>query len=151
MLQLRVTSRQPGKACEPARSSRACAAPAAGGNRIAESVGRLLFIKLLDDADVIVHGYRPGALDGLGLDSWPRQQVRPGLIDLNLDAYGWTGPSRGRRSFDSLVQMSTRIAEAGMRELKRDKPTPLPVQALDHGTGYLMAYAVINALFACGG
>lgn len=107
---------------------------------------RHLLVKLLEDADVIVHGYRPGALDGLGLDAWTRQQVRPGLIDVSLDAYGWTGPWQGRRGFDSLVQMSTGIAEAGMRELERDKPTPLPVQALDHGTGYLMAYAVINAL-----
>lgn len=107
---------------------------------------RTLLLELLADADVVVHGYRPGALDGLGLDAETRQQTRPGLIDVSLDAYGWTGPWRGRRGFDSLVQMSTGIADAGMHELGRDKPTPLPVQALDHGTGYLMAYAVINAL-----
>ncbi|GAA3661570.1 CoA transferase [Microbacterium marinilacus] len=105
--------------------------------------------RLLDQlagADVLVHGYRPGALDGLGLDRDVRQRVRPGLIEVSLDAYGWTGPWAGRRGFDSLVQMSTGIAEAGMRLLDRDRPTPLPVQALDHATGYLMAHAAVRAL-----
>ncbi|GAC70193.1 CoA transferase [Gordonia soli] len=104
------------------------------------------FLDLLAGADIIVHGYRPGALDGLGLDTTLRHNIRPGLIDVSLDAYGWTGPWRTRRGFDSLVQMSTGIAEEGMRRYQRETPTPLPVQALDHSTGYLMAYAVINAL-----
>jgi hypothetical protein len=39
--------------------------------------------------------------------------------------------------------MSCGIAEAGMAWKHADKPTPLPVQALDHGTGYLMAASAI--------
>jgi hypothetical protein len=42
--------------------------------------------------------------------------------------------------------MSSGIAEAGQRWKQSDKPTPLPVQALDHGTGYLMAASVIRLL-----
>ena len=103
-------------------------------------------VDLLAGADVLVHGYRPGALDRLGLDAATRHRVSAGLIDVSLDAYGWTGPWRDRRGFDSLVQMSTGIAEAGMRLLHRDVPTPLPVQALDHGTGYLMAFAVLQGV-----
>ena len=63
-----------------------------------------------------------------------------------LDAYGWTGPWRKRRGFDSLVQMSTGIADAGMRRTASDRPVPLPVQALDHAAGYLMAAAVVRGL-----
>jgi len=107
---------------------------------------RSRFVQLLAKADVLVHGYRPGALDGLGFGEAIRQDVRPGLIEVMLDAYGWSGPWKGRRGFDSLVQMSCGIAEAGMRHLGRDRPTPLPVQALDHATGYLMAFAVLAAL-----
>ena len=103
-------------------------------------------LSLLAEADVLVHGYRPNALDGLGLDSATRARVRPGLVEVGLTAYGATGPFAGRRGFDSLVQMSTGIAEAGMRRLGSDQPTPLPVQALDHATGYLMAAATIRAL-----
>ena len=58
----------------------------------------------------------------------------------------WSGPWAKRRGFDSLVQMSCGIAEAGMHWAGRDVPVPLPVQALDHATGYLMAAAAIRML-----
>jgi crotonobetainyl-CoA:carnitine CoA-transferase CaiB-like acyl-CoA transferase len=104
------------------------------------------FRRLLGEADVLIHGYRPGALDALGFDSAARRDLAPGLVDISLDAYGWSGPWAARRGFDSLVQMSTGIAEAGMRWRKADHPVPLPVQALDHATGYLMAAAAIRGL-----
>jgi hypothetical protein len=110
------------------------------------SADRAVWLELLRGADVLVHGYRADALDHLGLDARTRRDNRPGLIDVSLNAYGWSGPWRNRRGFDSLVQMSTGIAEAGMRLLGRDRPTPLPVQALDHATGYLMAAAVVRGL-----
>ncbi len=104
------------------------------------------FERLLAEADILVHGYRPGALDRLGLDAERRQTLRPGLIDVSLDAYGWTGPWARRRGFDSLVQMSAGIADQGMRQGGRDRPTPLPVQALDHATGYLLAAVAVRGL-----
>ncbi|HXQ46534.1 MAG TPA: CoA transferase [Caulobacteraceae bacterium] len=109
---------------------------------------RQTLLGLLAEADVIVHGYRPGALEHLGLGAAARRAARPGLIDVSLDAYGWTGPWSGRRGFDSLVQMSAGIAEAGMRRAGADRPTPLPVQALDHATGYILATAAVRGLSA---
>lgn len=108
--------------------------------------GRLVFEELLGRADVLVHGLRPGALEGLGLGAERRRALNPGLVDVSLNAYGWGGPWQHRRGFDSLVQMSTGIAEAGMREGGHDRPTPLPVQAIDHATGYLMAAAAVRGL-----
>lgn len=107
---------------------------------------RAVFEQLLAGADVLVHGYRDGALEGLGFGAVWRRQVNPSLIDVSLNAYGWSGPWQQRRGFDSLVQMSAGIADAGMHRLGRDRPTPLPLQALDHATGYLMAAAVVMAL-----
>jgi len=101
---------------------------------------------LLAKADVLVHGFRPGALDGLGLDLATRDAIAPNRIEVTLNAYGWTGPWANRRGFDSLVQMSAGIADAGQDWAGAQKPTPLPVQALDHATGYLMAAAVLSAL-----
>lgn len=109
-------------------------------------IGRNLFAQLLADADVLVHGYRADALAGLGLDAETRETIRPGLIDVSLDAYGWSGPWSARRGFDSLVQMSSGIAAHGMQVFGRDRPTPLPVQALDHATGYLLAAAALRGL-----
>lgn len=110
------------------------------------STGREVFEKLLRDADVLVHGYRADALENLGFDETWRRQQNPGLIDVRLNAYGWTSPWANRRGFDSLVQMSCGIAQAGMLAAKTDKPFPLPAQALDHATGYLMAAATVRAL-----
>lgn len=107
---------------------------------------RAVFETLLRDADVLVHGYRSEALLGLGYGPDQRRAMNPCLIDVCLNAYGWSGPWSGRRGFDSLVQMSSGIADFGMKCAALDKPFPLPVQALDHATGYLMAAAVLQAL-----
>ena len=107
---------------------------------------RILFEELLSGADILIHGYRADALAALGYDKARRQALSPGLVDVSLDAYGWSGPWRDRRGFDSLVQMSSGIAEAGMAWKQADKPVPLPAQALDHATGYLMAAAAIRGI-----
>jgi crotonobetainyl-CoA:carnitine CoA-transferase CaiB-like acyl-CoA transferase len=111
-----------------------------------EKGDRAVFEELLSRADLFIHGYRPDALARLGFDASARRKLSPGLIDVCLCAYGWSGPWAGRRGFDSLVQMSTGIAEYGMQRLGADKPSPLPVQAIDHATGYLMAAAAIRAI-----
>lgn len=108
--------------------------------------GRRALASLVEGADALVHGYRPGALEGLGFGSEALRRLRPGLVEVSLDAYGWTGPWRGRRGFDSLVQMSTGIAHTGMQRVASARPHPLPVQALDHATGYLMAFAALQGL-----
>ncbi len=104
------------------------------------------FKALLAEADVLVHGYRSDAMEALGLGADVRAGIRPGLIDVSHDAYGWTGPWDTRRGFDSLVQMSCGIAAAGMAHAGADKPVPLPVQALDQGAGYLLAAAAVRGL-----
>nr|WP_323379418.1 CoA transferase [Streptomyces durbertensis] len=102
------------------------------------------FDGLLDQAHVVVTGYRPGALDRYGLDAASLAERRPGLVVAQLSAWGEDGPWGGRRGFDSLVQAACGIA---VRESPGDRvPGALPAQALDHGTGYLLAAAVLRAL-----
>jgi hypothetical protein len=110
------------------------------------AAGRARWNHLLAQADVLVHGYRADALEKLGLGDAHRRAINPALVEVCLDAYGWTGTWRTRRGFDSLVQMSSGIAEAGMRVTGSLRPTPLPVQALDHATGYIVAAAVLRGL-----
>src|SRR5262249_62320460 len=83
----------------------------------------------VSECDVLVHGYRPGALTQLGYDEMKLRSLNPRFIDVALSAYGWSGPWAGRRGFDSLVQMSSGIADEGKRRAIAEKPTPLPVQA----------------------
>jgi hypothetical protein len=110
------------------------------------SADRDKFEHLLAQADALVHGYRPDALDALGYDEARRRSIKPGLIDVALNAYGWSGPWQARRGFDSVVQMSAGVAAAGMAWQRADRPVPLPVQALDHATGYLIAAGVVRGL-----
>lgn len=108
--------------------------------------GRTRLLELLAGADVLVHGYRSDALERLGVGADVRRRVAPHLVDVALDAYGWTTRWAGRRGFDSLVQMSCGIADAGMRRFGTEVPKPLPVQALDHATGYFVAAAALRGL-----
>ncbi len=65
---------------------------------------------------------------------------------MSLCTYGHKGPWAGRRGFDSLVQTVSGLNMAEADAAGVDEPKPLPAQALDHGTGYLMAFAAMTAL-----
>lgn len=109
---------------------------------------REAFEHLLADADVVVTGYRPGALARYGVGAEELLARRPGLVVAELCAWGWRGPWAGRRGFDSLVQAGYGISAAYGDE---HGPGVLPAQALDHGTGYLVAAGVLRALADGGG
>ncbi|WP_328482718.1 CoA transferase [Streptomyces sp. NBC_00377] len=104
---------------------------------------RRTFEELLAAADVVVTGYRPGTLDRFGLSPEALAERRPGLVVAQVSAWGAYGPWGERRGFDSLVQAATGIAAV---EGSSERPGALPAQALDHGTGYLLAAAVLRAL-----
>lgn len=98
--------------------------------------------ELLAEADAVVLGYRPAALDRLGLGIDALHERHPGLIVAELSAWGADRPDRA--GFDSLVQ-----AESGIALIESpdgDRPGALPAQALDHSAGYLLAAAITTLL-----
>ena len=99
---------------------------------------------LLSGADVLVHGYRPHALERFGLSPELLAGRHPGLVVVSLSAWGSGGPWGERRGFDSIVQAASGIALAESADGER--PGALPCQLLDHGTGYLCAAAALQAL-----
>ncbi|KAA5836284.1 CoA transferase [Saccharopolyspora hirsuta] len=109
--------------------------------RTPEGLARLH--ELLGGADVLVHGYRPGALERFGLGFESLAERHPGLVVVSLSAWGSSGPWGDRRGFDSIVQAASGIATV---ESTSDGPGALPCQLLDHGTGYLCAAAVLDGL-----
>jgi crotonobetainyl-CoA:carnitine CoA-transferase CaiB-like acyl-CoA transferase len=101
--------------------------------------------RLLDDADVLVTGYRPGSIEQLGL--FPP----PGVVHGRVSAWGETGPWGTRRGFDSIVQAASGIAiieSLGGDAREHNRPGALPAQVLDHASGYLLAAGLIDALTA---
>jgi crotonobetainyl-CoA:carnitine CoA-transferase CaiB-like acyl-CoA transferase len=111
-----------------------------------EASGRDSFVNLLRDADVVVQGYRPGGLAALGFGPDAAARIRPGIVYVSLTAYGSDGPWAPRHGFDSLVQTVSGFNVAEAQAAGIEGPKPLPAQALDHCTGYLMAFAVMTAL-----
>ncbi|MFZ6744824.1 CoA transferase [Undibacterium sp. JH2W] len=108
--------------------------------------GRQKLYELIRDADVFMQAYRPGSLSQLGYSVEELCALKPGLIHVSLSAYGHVGPWANRRGFDSLMQSASGIADAEGRAAGSAAPGKLPFQALDHATGYLLAYATMLAL-----
>jgi crotonobetainyl-CoA:carnitine CoA-transferase CaiB-like acyl-CoA transferase len=110
----------------------------------ATAEGRATLDRLVDTADVVVVGYRPGALERFGLAPDQLSRRDRGVVLVTLCAWADRGHWAERRGFDSLVQAASGIArvEAGAR----NEPGVLPAQALDHATGYLAAAAAMAGL-----
>lgn len=101
--------------------------------------GRTALAELIRGADVVIDGYRPGALARHGLSPAGIAALRPGIVHLTLSAWGEHGPWAGQRGYDSLVQATIGFAVG-------DPPKRLPCQPLDYLTGYLGAFAIMRAL-----
>ncbi|HBK04721.1 MAG TPA: carnitine dehydratase [Acetobacteraceae bacterium] len=102
--------------------------------------------ELLAQSDIFVQGYRPGGLAALGFSPEDAARIRPGIVYVSLSAYGHVGPWSGRRGFDSLTQTATGINHAEAEAAGQSAPKALPCQALDHGSGYLLAFGALTAL-----
>jgi crotonobetainyl-CoA:carnitine CoA-transferase CaiB-like acyl-CoA transferase len=98
---------------------------------------------LIREADVFSQGYRPGSLAGRGFGVADLAAMRPGIIYVQLSAFSHEGPWRGRRGFDTLVQVVSGMA---LEYAQDGRPRLLPVSVLDYCTGYLAAFGVMVAL-----
>ena len=111
-----------------------------------EPSGRQKLAGLIGEADVFIQGYRPGALAAHGFGPKQVAKLRPGIVYASLSAYGHAGPWALRRGFDSLVQTASGLNLAEAEAFGSSEPRALPAQALDHATGYLLAFAIMTAL-----
>jgi crotonobetainyl-CoA:carnitine CoA-transferase CaiB-like acyl-CoA transferase len=107
--------------------------------------GRAALTRLVGGADVFVQAYRPEALAARGFAPADVARLRPGIVVVSLSAYSHVGPWSARRGFDSLVQTATGFNHAEGVAAGVEGPKELPAQALDHGSGQLMAAAAMLA------
>jgi crotonobetainyl-CoA:carnitine CoA-transferase CaiB-like acyl-CoA transferase len=112
---------------------------------IATADGRAALARLIGDADIFLQAFRPGALAARGFGAADVVALRPGIVYGSLSAYGDRGPWASRRGFDSLVQTATGFNVAEAEAAGVQGPKELPCQALDHATGYLLAFGAIMA------
>ena len=112
-----------------------------------EDAGRSRLEDLACNADIFVQGYRPGAIDALGFAPERLADLRPGIVAVSISAWGHVGPWSHRRGFDSIVQTASGINHAEAQAAGIDGPKPLPCQALDFASGYLMALGAMAGLY----
>ena len=99
--------------------------------------------QLIAQADVLIENFRPGTLEGWGMDYETLSKANPGLVMLRISGYGQTGPYRDLPGFGAIGE-----AMGGLRHLTGE-PGRVPVRcgisigdtlAALHGTiGVLMA------------
>ncbi|MGO8916938.1 MAG: CoA transferase [Stellaceae bacterium] len=93
-------------------------------------------------ADVFSQGYRPGTLARRGFGAEALARLRPGIVVVELSAWGRLGPWSLRRGFDTIVQCAS-----GMALIEgAGAPRLMPVSAIDYVSGYLMAFGAMAAL-----
>ena len=106
--------------------------------------GRELFLRLVDQADVLLEGFRPGVMQRLGLDYQTLAARNPRLIYCAISGYGQTGPYRDRVGHD--VNYLGFAGVLGFIGSGDGAPVIPGVQIADIGAGALMA--VIGILCA---
>ena len=112
-----------------------------------QEAGKRLFEQLAGGADVIVHNFRPGVAERLGIDYASVARFNPGIVYLNLTAFN--GPRRGPWTelpgFDPVLQAATGIQT---RYGGPGEPPELHgfASCIDYLTGYSGTYGIALAL-----
>jgi crotonobetainyl-CoA:carnitine CoA-transferase CaiB-like acyl-CoA transferase len=103
--------------------------------------------KLVVTADVLMHNFRPGAAERLGLGEDAVRVHRPDIIYVSISGFGESGPYAHQRAYDPVIQ-----ALSGLAEIQRDRDTGRPrmVRTIiaDYTTALTAAQAITAALFA---
>ena len=98
---------------------------------------------LLKEADVLIENFRPGTLEGWGLDPEKLLELNPKLIVLRISGYGQTGPYKDKPGFGVVAE-----AMGGLRHLTAE-PGRVPVRVgISIGDTLASLHGVIGILLA---
>jgi crotonobetainyl-CoA:carnitine CoA-transferase CaiB-like acyl-CoA transferase len=105
--------------------------------------------RLVPTVDVVLHNFRGGVAERLGIDYGSLKALNPELIYLWVTGFGTEGPMAGKAAYDNVIQ-----AFAGVSQSQSDAGTGEPVQYYqlfsDKLTALTGAQAISAALFARG-
>lgn len=108
--------------------------------------GNLIFKQLVQEADVLLEGFRPGVMERLGLGYETLCEINPRLIYCSISGYGSDGPLAKRAGHDINYLARNGVLSYNGR---KEGPTLPGVQIADLGGGALYAaFAITTALFA---
>lgn len=106
--------------------------------------GQALARRLIRQADVVIENFKPGTLEGWGLDPHDLRRDQPALIVARMSGYGQTGPYRERAGFGGIAE-----AVGGWRRIVGEPDRPparLGVSIGDSLTATFGAMGILAAL-----
>lgn len=107
--------------------------------------GQEAFLRLSEQADVIIENHRPGVMDRLGIGYEIVRERNPLIIYCSLSGFGQDGPYRDRPSFDTVGQS---IGGLMWMLVNPDDPKTRGTSLADGLSGMFCAYGVQAALLA---
>jgi CoA:oxalate CoA-transferase len=104
----------------------------------------VLVKKLIEEADVMTHNFRPGVMEKVGLDYASVQQINPRIIYAEITGFGKSGPWKHNPGQDLLLQSLTGLTYTTAN--KTDNPTPFGLSIGDTICGAQMVQGILAAL-----
>jgi crotonobetainyl-CoA:carnitine CoA-transferase CaiB-like acyl-CoA transferase len=105
-----------------------------------------LFLRLVDDADVLVENLRPGILERLGLGPDVLFARNPQLVITRVSGFGQTGPYANRPGFATIAEAMSGLAS--ITGMPGGDPMLPPIALTDEVTGLVAAFATMVALWS---
>lgn len=107
--------------------------------------GREVLLRLLHDADVLVHSMRPAAMERLGLGYAQVQQHNPNIIYCGAYGFGTDGPYADDPAYDDIIQGLCGLTSINAQLAGEPRFTPTIIG--DKVAGLAIAHSVLAALF----
>lgn len=105
-----------------------------------------IFRDLAATADVVIDGYRPGALTKKGFGREQLFDLCPGLIHLSVSCFGSDGPFKDRAGWEQIAQAVTGVCHTHGEAVAAGQPQLVSAPMCDYLTGYMGAIGVMLAL-----
>lgn len=104
--------------------------------------------QLIAKADVVMHNFRPGVMERIGLDYNSVKQIKPDIIYAAISGYGAEGPWKDLPGQDLLLQSVSGLT--WLSNNNNENPTPMGVAVVDILAGTHIAQGILAALYGRG-
>ena len=104
-----------------------------------------VLLKLVREADVLVHNFRPSVPKRLGIDYEQLSLINPRLIYCAVTGYGETGPMKDKAGYDQVLQTMTGMC--ALQGKRGGAPEIIYGSVVDYYAAALLAAGVSSALY----
>jgi crotonobetainyl-CoA:carnitine CoA-transferase CaiB-like acyl-CoA transferase len=101
--------------------------------------------RLIAKADVMMHNFRPGVMERIGLDYETVKRINPSIIYAEVSGYGTEGPWNHLPGQDLLLQAVSGLTWLSNND--KENPTPMGVAVVDIFAGTHVAQGILACLY----